>query len=393
MSEGLKVGTLEGWKVDTAAGLGAWALWRLERRRRETKTPLRQAVRWLLPIAAWTGVALLVVSPYLVRNLVEFGKPFFSTEAWDAWIIYFRGTGQVAWEDIYRVYAPELGGPGVPDRTWILRWGWDLTLNKIAQQARDAWAFFTPAKGTLLNYDLDGVVLTWLMLAGIAAARGRQRRLLAMLIAALLPYTLFLIVYWHTHDEPRYFVAFVPWMALLAAAGVCRIFDRIAALHSGRWAGLAGLALLIALGTGIAPAWREIDATLSRSNPDYYGRLWDRSLLAWEWLRENTPPGTVIMTRVPWQLNFYADRPALMIPDTGLAATPDAALETIRSIAQYYNAQYIVTNSVSTSAAERAVLQPLTRGQELPGFRLVHEIPDPYPGGASVYVYRIENDE
>ncbi len=63
------------------------------------------------------------------------------------------------------------------------------------------------------------------------------------------------------------------------------------------------------------------------------------------------------------------------------------------AIAQYYDAQYIVSNSVSTSAAERGVLQPLTMGQELPGFRLVKEIADPYPDGASVYVYRIENNE
>jgi len=368
-----------------AVGLGIWALWRLEAKRRAIAVPWRQAVRWLLPIAAWTGVALLVVSPYLVRNLAEFGRPFFSTEAWDAWIIYFRGSSEDAWDDIYKVYATELGGPGTPDRSWILRWGWDLTLNKIAQQARDALTFFAPPKGALLNYDVDGVALSWLMLAGMLALHGRQRRLVGMLLAALLPYTAFLIVYWHTHYEQRYFVAFVPWLALLAAAGSCRIFDRLASIGNGRWAGLAGLALLIALGTGIAPHWREIDAVLTPSNPKYYGRLWDRSLLAWEWLRENTPAGTVIMTRVPWQLNYYADRPALM--------TPDAKLETIHEIARYYNAQYIVTNSISTSAAERGVLRPLTQGQELPGFRLVKEIPDPYPGGASVYVYRIENDE
>ncbi len=247
-----------------------------------------------------------------------FGRPFFSTEAWDAWIIYFRGTRQVAWEDIYRVYVPELGGPGIPDRSWILRWGWDLTLGKIAQQAWDAWAFFAPVKGHAAEL--------WHRRRGadLADARGRvpagrrQRRLLGMLLAALVPYTIFLIVYWHTHDEPRYFVTFVPWMALLAAAGSCRIFDRLATLANGRWAALAGLALLIALGAGITPAWREIDAYLSRGNPRYYGRLWDRNLDAWDWLRQNTPSGTVIMTRVPWQLNYYADRPALMMPNADL---------------------------------------------------------------------------
>lgn len=366
-----------------AIGMGAWALWRLETRRRAEGVPLRRAARWLLPIAAWTGVALLVVSPYLARNMWEFGRPFFSTEAWDAWIIYFRGNSEVAWEDIYGVYAKELGGPGAPDRSWILRWGWDLTLNKMVRQARDAWAFFMPPKGTLLNSSKYGVALTWLMLAGVVALHGRQRRLLGLVAAALVPYTVFLIVYWHTHEEPRYFVSFVPWLALLAAAGTCRIFDRLASLGNGRWAGLASLGLLIALASGVAPHWREIDTYLRPSNHEYYGRLWDRSLNAWQWLRENTPPDAVIMTRVPWQLNFYAERPALM--------TPDADLETIKKIARYYGARYIVTNSVSTSAAERGVLQPLTKGQVVPGFRLAKEIPDPYPGGASVYVYRIES--
>ena len=46
-------------------------------------------------------------------------------------MLYFRGTRQEAWEDIYKIYAPALGGPGLPDRSWILRWGWDLTLGKL----------------------------------------------------------------------------------------------------------------------------------------------------------------------------------------------------------------------------------------------------------------------
>ncbi|HEY0737146.1 MAG TPA: glycosyltransferase family 39 protein, partial [Herpetosiphonaceae bacterium] len=262
-----------------AVGAGLWVLAVFELRRRAAGGPFNRALRsWLRPLLVWTAVTVLVVSPYLVRNLLVFNKPFFSTEAYDAWVLFYRGTSRDAWEDIYKIYDQAFGGPGKPDRSWILRWGFDRTLGKIAEQARDAWRFFAPPRGELLGLGTAdegnrGIVATWLMLLGLVVLGRRQRRLIGLIASALIPYTVFLILYWHTFDEPRYFVPFVPWMALVAAWGACWLFDRIAALYAGRLAGLGGLLISLALVAAIVPHWSAIDKFLDPGSGRYWGRV------------------------------------------------------------------------------------------------------------------------
>ena len=53
------------------------------------------------------------------------------------------------------------------------------------------------------------------------------------------------------------------------------------------------------------------------------------------WLKANTAPGDVMMTRVPWQLNWHSDRPAVMVP-----YTPNRT--TFFQLARYYKARYLV---------------------------------------------------
>lgn len=245
----------------------------------------------------------------------------------------------------------------------MLRWGFDLTLGKLATQARAAWDFFAPPRGKLLGYDSDGIATTWLMLLGLLTLRPRQRRLVTLVGLPLLLYTGFLIGYWHTHEEQRYFVAFIPWLALVAAGGVCFLFDRIAAIGRGRWAGLAGLALSAALISAVAPHWREIDAELDPQNPRYWGVEWQADLEAFRWMKHHLPDDAVVMTRVPWQLNFYADRPAVMIPN--------ADYTTIMRIARYYGADYLVLGTLGTSQPQRnGILGNMQQGAPLQGWEV-----------------------
>ena len=362
-------------------GIGVWALWAINQNRRESGASLSFALtHWFPVLLLWTFVTLLVVSPYIVRNMLVFGKPFFSTEAYDAWLLYFRGTSTEAWEDIYKVYAPELTQIGVPNRSWILRWGFDLTINKLVQQARDAWLFFAPPKGQLLGWDAQGIAGTWLALLGLATLGRRQRRLVGLVGVVLMLYTLFLVVYWHTHGEPRYFVPFVPWLALVAAWGACWLFDRIAAIGNGRWASLGGLVICLALSTTITPHYRLIDGELDPDSRTYWGVEWAADLNAFAWLKAQTPEDAVIMTRVPWQLNYHAERPAVMIPN--------ADYQTIMRIARYYGADYLLVNASPKSLVEKqgGDLQPLASGVGLPGWTLVYESPELY--GRTVRVYR-----
>ena len=74
----------------------------------------------------------------------------------------------------------------------------------------------------------------------------------------------------------------------------------------------------------------------------------DRDLYAF--LRAETAPNAVMMTRVPWQLQWYSDRPALMIP-------ADADATTILRLAKHYQVRYLVLDSLQRpNAATRAVL-------------------------------------
>jgi 4-amino-4-deoxy-L-arabinose transferase-like glycosyltransferase len=330
------------------------------------------AARRLAPVVLWAAVALAILAPYLVRNMRLFGVPFYSTESRDAWVL-----GYGDWEDIYRVYTPEAGlseTGGLPDRSWVLRWGFDRTLRKVAIQAAaardyllppwkdlpaglDDWLFGRPGKALLFGMG------AWLSLLGVVGALRARRRLLGLLLAAFLPYTLFLILYWHANEE-RYFVVLLPWLALFAAAALWAIYDRLAAIGDGRWAPV-GLALVAtALFLVIQPSWPDIAGKV-RDEP----QLWTADLDAYAWLRDHTEPGAVVMTRAPWQLNWHSERPAVMTPNT-------ASRDTFLRIARYYNVRYLVLDTLSNPSEQaRRVIDGMLEDPQL-GFAEVYRSPE-----------------
>ncbi|HRC56976.1 MAG TPA: hypothetical protein PKU97_13680, partial [Kofleriaceae bacterium] len=252
------------------------------------------------------ALALVIITPYLARNVALFGRPYYSTESADAWVLEYGD-----WEEIYAVYTTEggLSARGVPDATWVLRWGFDRTLTKIGRQVAAVRDYLVPSwpglplggaltgredKARLL-FEMGG----WLSLLGLLGALGGRRRLLGLLLAAFVPYALFLVLYWHTNEE-RYWVALMPWLALLAAGALWRGYDRVAAIGDGRWAPL-GLAMVVtALALVVGPSLPDITEKV-----EVEPQLWGADIAAYEWLRDNAPPGTVVMTRGPWQANWH----------------------------------------------------------------------------------------
>jgi 4-amino-4-deoxy-L-arabinose transferase-like glycosyltransferase len=341
----------------------------------------------------WATVALAVLSPYIVRNMAVFDKPVYSTESHDAWVLGYRGTRGEAWEDIYRVYVLELGGPGVPDRSWILRWGFDYTTEKFVNQVtalRDyllpPWAAMPGWLEALSSHPQDASnknlmmpLGAWLSFIGFIVALRLRRRLFSLLVFAFGPYMLFMSTYWRT-DEERYWVMLVPWLALLAAWMIWAGFHRLAAIGDGRWSPL-GLILVVVATVGVLqPSWPDI-AQKVRAEPS----LWQPDLIAYEWIRENTEPGAVMMTRTPWQLNWHTERPAVMIPNT-------SQRELLLYLANYYNAEYLVLENllrVKSDAAENlnALLRPgdIQVGDTIEGFTLVYASPT---ADNRVFIYR-----
>lgn len=388
-----------------AIGLGLWLAGnRLHTLLQHTPRPTwqqgRQAFAALLVGGLlWTSVALVVLSPYMARNMAVFGMPVYSTEKYDAWVLGYRGDSGEAWHDIYRVYDPTLGGAGLPDRSWILRWGFDYTYAKFRTQVLALRDYLMPAwtgapgapdagwHGMFSRNEVRNIMTpagAWLSLLGVLAALRYRRRLLSLLLAAFVPYTVFLLTYWRTNEE-RYFLMVMPWLALLIAWLIWAGYDCLARIGDRRWSPLGLLLVLVTVGAIVQHSWAPI-ATKVQAEP----LLWQPDVIAYEWLRDNTAPDAVMMTRNPWQLNWHSQRPAVMIPNT---SDP----ELFAQLAAHYGADYLVFETLQRVKGDGArLLAPLLGAAEaqvgdvINGFEVVYASPTP---DNRVLIYRFPQAE
>jgi hypothetical protein len=362
-----------------AAGLGLWLLGAFVVRWPRSPRSLKTLVVSVSPCLIWGIIALILLAPYLGRNLAVFDRLFYSTESHDAWVIEYAPD----WDEIYNLYVPDppFAGPGVPDRSWILRWGFDTTLRKVERQwiyARNlllpSWEGGPITLATRPERESISLLHTagaWLALCGVLAGLGLRRhaRLLGLLLMAFGPYLLFLIGYWHI--EERYLPLLIPWMALFGMGLLWAGYDRLARLHGGRWSGLAIALVVAAVVAVLRPSWPEIARKI-----DDEPALWAPDLEAYQWLR-TMPPDTVVMARGPWQLNFYSERPAIMTPNT-------ADVDKLLAAASYYGARYLVVETLQNTGelGQRALREltldraageecrPTPEGEARPGRRL-----------------------
>lgn len=365
-----------------AVGIGLWYL------AHTLRPDWGQVRRVALRFTVWAGLAMLVLSPYLVRNVVVFGKPVFSTESYDAWVLGYRGDSGDAWSDIYRVYTPELGGDGLPDRSWVLRWGFDYTWAKFETQVQAMRDYLMPAmpeQAVLLTNSRGDPLLwsrtesrnllmapgAWLALIGVLAALRSRRRLLTLLVMSYSPYIVLLLTYWRTNEE-RYFLMVIPWLLLLAAWVLWAAYERIAAIGNRRLSPLALLLVFATIAVMLQPSWQRISGKLT----DEPGK-WAPDIAAYAWVADTLPADTVLMTRNPWQLNWHTERAAVMIPNT-----PDPA--TFAAIAEHYSADYLIFENLQRVKGDAAdLLAPLADardaqvGDVIHGYEVVYASPTP----------------
>lgn len=366
----------------TAIGLGLWLMYAhrgavqdtVQTRWQQLQIRVRTFMQRLWPVAIWALIALVIVSPYVARNMRLFDSLAYTTEQYDAWILEYT-----QWDAIYRVYAADggIGSGDIPERSWLLRWGYDGVIAKVFKQFVAVRDYMLPV---LTDFPLGlaqigapddalGMVpnlVIWLALIGIIVWSSQKHQLLRhVLLAAFVPYLLFMALYWHA-NEPRYWVAFIPWYALFAGAGVFAIFDRMRMWHQQRMAIPAVLLVGVMVAASVLPAVRYAqerrvtDAQLVAADLDMY-----------RYIRANTPLSAVMMTRVPWQLNWYAERPAIMIP-------ADADAVTFMRLAKHYRVQYLVLDSLQRpNAATRTMIQQLIDDPKY-GFVEVYRTPE-YP--------------
>jgi hypothetical protein len=86
-------------------------------------------------------------------------------------------------------------------------------------------------------------------------------------------------------------------------------------------------------------------------------------------LHNKTPLNAVMMTRVPWQLNWYAERPAVMIPT-------DTNAQTLLRIAHHYQARYLVLDALQRpNTATRAMIAAMIADKAI-GMKEVYHTPE-----------------
>ena len=329
------------------AGGGAWVLWTAWRGGR-----LRPV---LIGGIVAAGVALAVYAPWLARNQITFGQPFYSTESYDAFLLEYRD-----WETIYQVYT---GDRPLPHRSLLVGYGLDAVQDKIGAQFRKSWNDLR--QGRIIPLLLLGPMV----LGALVARERRQRDALAVLAAAVGAYVLFVFVYWHY--ERRYAFFLIPWGALFGAAGLWWLHDRVSEARSRA---LAGLATLVLLGAILVPQWGAVrdDWSASLRTPN--------SVVVASWIRDNTPGGAVVMTRNPWELSFHSERLSVMIPADDLA--------TIRAIGTKYGATHLQLDHLTDPKLRRPALGPLYDGpDEWQGFRKVFDRRDENGEGLLVYEF------
>jgi hypothetical protein len=320
--------------------------------------------RWRGLARAWLafGVpAAALFAPWVVRNLILFGTPVHSTESYDAWILKYQ-----EWEEIYRIYFDDL-----PERSWLLRYGFDRILQAIGAEFRRWWYYFSRSGNALLT--LPGSALA---LGGLLTLRRKAARLYSLVGAIFFLFGTFICTYWHV--EERYFLPFIPWLAVLIGHGLWRIHDALAYSNARHftddqsqtappeapekpfqkttgfgWLGLT--AIILACFHLVTPFSQEAAAKI---NMDQAKAL---EIQAYRWLAEHSEPDDVVMTRVPWQVSYYTERRAVMIPQDGL----QDALQII----ELYGVDYLLIDG--DGRGKRAALNQALR-QDGP-YRLVYD--------------------
>jgi hypothetical protein len=313
----------------------------------------------------------MVLLPLVVRNLLAFGKLYFSTESLDAWILRYWPYHD--WEDIYKVYV---GAADYPHPRWVVggKFGYQNLFDAILINFR--WVWEKGVVGGIKNSEfVIGPIPLLGAVAGFAALSRRVASLFSMVLISIGIYAMFVLLYWHF--EGRYFQVAIPWLYMLLAWGVVWLWDRIRALLPLRENGLLpwGVPLIVTL-VFLWPALGELrDYLTFDTRPTSF-------TVAMDWLSQNSNPTDVIMTRDPWELNWYTNRKAVMIPNEDL--------DTIERVAKQYGVTMLQLGgpadgiNIGACPADRSAqarvptgsrpaLGKLYCGYELPGFNRVYQ--------------------
>ncbi len=301
-------------------------------------------MRWAgAGVAAAT--ALVVYAPWAIRNLVTFGSPVYSTESLDAWVLKYDPRQPS--EGIYRLFW----GHDLPHPRLLIGYGYDHFLAVQAHQFVQLGADIT--RGALLPR-----VLIPFALLGLIIGVSRRSGFGLILAGAIVPYTLFVLLYWHY--EIRYFLVVVPWLLLFAAAGIEWTYDALVTWFAGMWQrALPPILVALLLLAVFIPAGRDISV---RADAQTGG---DAMVAVSDWLAQNTPADAVIMTRNPWEVSWHSERRTVMLPL--------GSLDDVYAVMRQYHVTYLELDHINDTGTLRESLKPLYSFKPMPGITPLYD--------------------
>lgn len=241
---------------------------------------------------AVTGVALaalaavLVYSPYLVRNLRSFGTPFYSDVS---------AVGLLPYVDNFS-FTHSLEHP--PSS---LAWAMEHPREILAHSLGGLWRFAV--------YILPGYLLgqrMWLLPLAVGlvlAIRDRRRWGFALLYGALMLASL-LPLSW----MPRYFTSLVPFVAGLAALGLVRI-----ASYLDRFGPRLRRPVLVFVLIACASLLVLQMGRARRGTPNTFTPELAAARAYGPWLNERLGPGEAVMAETTSYWSWYSDRPSVYL--------------------------------------------------------------------------------
>ncbi|MGI8858511.1 MAG: ArnT family glycosyltransferase, partial [Thermomicrobiales bacterium] len=318
--------------------------------RRASRTP-----GWRSAAVA-VGAALCCYAPWAIRNLATFGAPFHSTESYDAWVLKYNPAQPV--EGIYGVFW----GRPLPHPRVLIGYGYDHFLAVQGQQFSRLW-------GDLTNGALVPRLLLPFIVLGLIVGATRRPGFGTILLCGALPYALFVLLYWHY--EIRYFLVFVPWLLLYAAAGIDWACDALATWFTG--IGRRALVPLLAVALLAAVSIPNVRDMRARAETQTSGNAMVE--LA-NWLQANTAPDAVVMTRNPWEIAWHSERRAVMLPL--------GSIDDVYAVMRQYGVTVLALDHINDQSTIRQSLLPLYSFKEMPGITRRYD-----PGNNAYLVFSV----
>lgn len=352
-------------------GPGIWVLWGWWQRKRPAKQEDKARV-WQVPwkgLIVAGGAFVIVLLPLIGRNLLAFHSPFYSTEGYDAWILRYYPFYE--WENIYKYYI----GSELPHIRWIVggKFGYANLFDAIGLNFQWVWTKGVMGGVASSEFVIGPFALLGAIFGGIVASK-RALRAAGMALFSIALYGVFVLLYWHF--EGRYFQVAIPWLYLLLAGAVVAVGDVVGKLLKGVGGKVAGG--VVAAGLTVALVWSHV---YSIGNFLVYDTRPTSFTVAMDWLSANSTADDVVMTRDPWELNWYTQRRAVMIPFDDIATISKVARDsgvTMLQLGGPTDGLDVATcpdkgDGSRFPTGSRPALGKLYCGFEMPGYTLVYK--------------------